>query len=754
METRTRSTKPWQILDTLTSAPFYVGQLAGESTQHSRDAVYGELSVSLHSAITSRLQSLGITELFSHQVEAIEQASKGVDIIVTAGTGSGKTLCYHLPALDRILQEPSARALFLYPTKALAQDQLGKLHSLLPDGIRAATYDGDTPRSHRAAIRREAHVVLTNPDMLHVGILPNHNSWTRFLRSLRFIAIDELHAYSGVFGSHCAVVLRRLLRLCEWHGAKPQIASATATIRNPEDLFERLTGRRGYLITGDGAPRGERLFVLWNPPKQDDGSRRSTIYEAAKILERIVSNGYRAIVFSGSRLAAELVLTYAREAIKQHNAQLAEKIEAYRAGYTVAERREIEGLLFSGELMALSSTNAMELGVDVGGLDVAILNGYPGSISSLRQQAGRAGRGDEDALAIFIARDDPLEQYLVDHPEILVEGDAEQVRIFPQNPRVLGPHLKCAAFERPLSPSELAIFPDASLEMLEELEANGELVRRAGMWFFPSATSPAADVDIRGSDRIYTLEQNGEQLGTMEEWRAFQNAHLGAIYLHRGEQFIVRSLDPIAAKIEIEATRADYFTQSLVETSVWPTVTIGSKSLGEGTACYEGLNVTSLVVGFRRRSLLTDSVISEEPLEMPPRTISTLGIRLDIPLRQKLDDPTWSAGVHALEHLLLAMAPIIARCEPRDLGSAYYPYWPDTGRPAIFIYDNAPGGSGVCEALNDMLEEWVRIVRDRLQNCKCESGCPACILSARCPYSNENLDKGEAVQVIPLLLND
>lgn len=752
METRTYSTKPRQILETLRTAPFYADQIAGETVQSPRDAVYSELSVSLHPAVHSRLESLGISCLYSHQVEAIERASHGADLIVTAGTGSGKTVCYHLPALERILQEPSARAVFIYPTKALAQDQLGKLRSLLPHGLRAATYDGDTPKSHRAAIRREAHIILTNPDMLHVGILPNHSSWTKFLRSLRFIAIDEIHAYSGVFGSHVALVLRRLLRLCEWHGTKPQIAAATATIRNPEDLFERLTGRTAHVISDDGAPRGERLFALWNPPKQDDGSRRSTIYETSKILETMVLEGRRAIAFSGSRIAAELVLSYARDAVKQRDARTAKKIEAYRAGYTVGERREIERSLFSGDLLALSSTNAMELGVDVGGLDVAIINGYPGSINSLRQQAGRAGRGNEDALAIMIAREDPLEQYLVDHPELLTKGHAEQIRIFPQNPHVLAPHIKCAAYERPLSPSELASFPDGTIEIVEQLESNGELVRRAGLWFYPAIPSPAADTDIRGADRIYVLEQKGEQMGMMEEWRAFQNAHPGAIYLHRGEQFIVRSLDPLAAKIEIEETKADYFTQSLVETSVWPTVSIQSKPLGSGMAHYEGLSVTSVVVGFLRRSLLTDSVISEESLEMPPRTISTVGIRFDIAPPPIQTEQKWSEGVHALEHLLLAMAPIIAKCEPRDLGSAYYPFWPQTGRPAIFIYDSAPGGSGISEALNDSLQEWIEIVADRLRNCPCGDGCPACILSPRCQYSNEHLDKAEAIAVAHTLI--
>lgn len=747
MVTSINLTDPELILKLLEDSPFYSGQVVACAMEPPKSPAYVSIPTDIHVSLRNQLQKIGIEKLYTHQVQAFETSKADLDCVVTTGTGSGKTLCYQIPALHRILEEPSARGLFVYPTKALAQDQLAKMNAIVPAGIRVATYDGDTPKRQRSAIRKEAHLILTNPDMLHIGILPNHSAWTKFLRSLRFIAIDEMHAYSGVFGSHVALVLRRLLRLCEWNGANPRIVATSATIRNPADLFRALTGRTAVHIANDGAPRGKRCFAIWNPPMTDEESRKSTNYEAALIFSALVLAGMRVIAFSGSRIATELVLTYSREMIDLESKELGSKVEAYRAGYTVKERREIEEALFSGELRGISCTNAMELGIDVGGLDTAILNGFPGSISSVRQQAGRAGRGAENGLAIMVVRDDPLEQFLAEHPDLILNGEAEQVRVRPHNPRILHPHIKCAAFERPISPIELSKFPDGSLEACEELESNGELVWRAGMWFYPSHESPAAEVDLRGADRTYVVESGGEQIGTMEEWRAFQSAHPGAIYLHRGDQFIVRKLDVDALRIEVEKTSADYFTQSLVETSVWPTVSISEKAFGDGFGFLEGLTVTNIVVGFRRRSLLTDSIISEEPLEMPPHTINTLGIRMDIPVPATDDVQSWSEGVHGLEHLLLSMAPIIAKCEPRDLGSAYYPFWPETGRPTIFIYDAVPGGSGIAEALHDELDRWIGVVVDRLESCKCKLGCPACILSPRCPYSNENLSKPFTISV-------
>jgi DEAD/DEAH box helicase domain-containing protein len=745
--TSINSTDPEFILKLLEDSPFYSGQIVACATEQAKPPHLESIPVEIHALLRSQLEKHGIERLYTHQVETFEVSNKDFDCVVTTGTGSGKTLCYQIPALHRILQEPSARALFIYPTKALAQDQLAKMCAIVPAGIRVAAYDGDTPRNQRAAIRKEAHIILTNPDMLHIGILPNHSAWTKFLRSLRFIAIDEMHAYSGVFGSHVALVLRRLLRLCEWNGASPRIVSTSATIKNPVELFHALTGRQPIHIANDGAPRGKRCFAMWNPPMTDQDSRKSALYESALVFSALVLAGKRVIAFSGSRIATELVLNYAREMIDTESKELGRTVEAYRAGYTVEERRGIEKALFSGELRGISCTNAMELGIDVGGLDVAILNGFPGSISSVRQQAGRAGRGEESGLAIMVIRNDPLEQFLGEHPELILDGEAEQVRVRPNNPRVLHPHIKCAAFERPISPTDLSHFPEGSFEACEELESTGEIVRRAGMWFYPSHASPAADVDLRGADRTYVIEKAGEQMGTMEEWRAFQNAHPGAIYLHRGDQFIVRKLDIDALRIEVEATNADYFTQSLVETSVWPNLSISERAFGNGLGSLQGLTVTNVVVGFRRRSLISGALISELPLNMPPHTISTLGIRIDIPLTPTGDEQSWSEGVHALEHLLLSMSPIIAKCEPRDLGSAYYPFWPETGRPAIFVYDSAPGGSGISEALYEDLDRWIEVVVDRLESCRCGLGCPACILSPRCPYFNESLSKTSAICV-------
>jgi len=720
-----------------------------------------------------------IRSLFSHQALAYDAAMAGRDVVVVTGTNSGKTLCYNLPALQWSLTEPAARMMYLFPTKALAQDQLGKLEQLAPGPqVRIATYDGDTPPTQRGSIRKLAHIVLTNPDMLHVGILPGHENWTKFLKSLRLIVIDEMHVYRGVFGSHVGNVLRRLLRLCEWHRARPQIIACSATIGNPEELFTQLTGREPCLIEEDGSPKARRTFVFWNPPAVGENTRMSANVVTSELLATLSEAGLRSLAFNRARVSAELVLRYTRKRVKGHGEVPPEKIESYRAGYTAKERRQIEKALFSGDLLGLSATNAMELGVDVGGLDAVIMNGYPGTISSFFQQAGRAGRGARDGISIMVAHDDPLEQFLIRKPQMVLQGANESVAVNPSNPQILSQQLLCAAYERPVSPSELERFGANAVDVAESLDRSGELSFRAGMFFYPSHEPPAPKVSIRGlGGEQVSLILDNEVLGSMERWRAMQHAHKGAMYLHRGQSFLVRSLDLDSGRAELQPLETDYYTAPMVQSVIEQKVEIKPAPAVNNRfrASLAGVSVTSSVIGFRRKTLDGDHVLSVEPLELPSTTFDTLAVRFDLPPAEYDEEPEAHTGaIHGLEHALLAVAPLIAGCDRGDLGSAWYTAYPDFGSrisdfgppanqassishqasafgPAIFVYDQTPGGVGLCEKLFANFGTWVMAAYQLLSSCECAEGCPACLMSPRCEANNEHLSKTGALALLEKL---
>ena len=699
----------------------------------------------------ARLGELGLDRLYVHQAGAYDAWADGRDVLVTTGTNSGKTLCYNLPALQSCLTEPAARCLYLFPTKSLAQDQLARLRELAPgSSIRAATYDGDTAKSGRGAIRKSANIVLTNPDMLHVGILPSHENWSSFLRSLRLIAIDELHVYRGVFGSHVANVLRRLLRLCDWYGARPQIVGCSATIGNPLELFQRLTGRKPVLIEEDGSPSGKRTFVFWNPPELDPGRRASANFVTSEILCSFAAVGQRTLAFSRSRNSAELVLRYARRRAQDLSEFSPDALESYRAGYTIKERREIEQALFSGRLLGLSATNAMELGVDVGALDAVVMNGYPGTASSFWQQAGRAGRGVRDGVAIMVAHDDPLEQFLVRNPALLMDAKHESVALNPENPTILAKQLMCAAHERPIAPSELEEFGASAVNVAESLDRSGELVFRSGRFYYPQIESPARDINLRGAsgDQV-RIEVDGAELGTMERWRAMTNAHEGAVYLHRGASYLIQELDLTKGVAAACPAKLDFYTQAVSHSVLDPGPPVRACPLANAEALLCGVSVTDHVTEFRRKSIEGDTVIDVQPLDLPPITYDTICVRFDLP-PLPADDSYLDAvgGVHGVEHALLAVAPLLAGCDRSDIGSAWYSVFPDTLRPAIFIFDRTPGGVGLCEKLFDSLGGWLKAALQLLSSCPCETGCPACLMSPRCESGNETLNKGYTVRVL------
>lgn len=704
-----------------------------------RMPIYGEWS-----RLDERLLATLPERPYTHQAEAVAAARSGKDVLVVTGTNSGKSLCFQVPALAACMEEPLARALFIYPTKALAQDQAARLQKMGIDlGIRISTYDGDTPKSHRSSIRNLSHVVLTNPDMLHMGILPTHAHWTKFLKALRVIAIDELHAYRGVLGSHVALILRRLLRLCAMHHNYPQIIAGSATIGNPEELFERMTGKRATVVDHDGSPSGKRSVVFLNTPQLPSGERLSTNITVSEVLSTLVESGVSTLAFNRSRVATELVLRYTRKRLPE---SLSAQVESYRAGYTAKERRQIEQDLLKGRLKGLSATNALELGIDIGNLDAVILNGYPGTIASFWQQTGRAGRGNRDGLAIYVAGDNPLEQFLLTHPSRILDSRSESVSIQPSNRSILSAQLLCAAHERPIAPSELAEFVDGALDVAEELDRSGELTFSGGHFYYPAYDPPALKVNIRGAGRdSVTLRVGQEEIGSMEYERALSQAHTGAIYLHRGEPFEVIELNLETKNADLVRFTGNYYSQARVQSLLEPKIPIKSKSVFHLAGC----RVTDLVVAYAKKSFDGDTVIDVVNLDLPEVSFETVCLRIDLPpleLDETLNQQI--GGIHGVEHAILSLAPLFAGCDRGDIGSAWFTHFVDTGNPAVFLFDRTPGGVGIAELLYDRAGELVQAALDQVQQCGCESGCPSCLYLAGCEAGNEQLDKLETVSML------
>jgi DEAD/DEAH box helicase domain-containing protein len=715
-----------------------------------RQATTEPLPGDLAELVRERLRRAGISELFSHQADAYRAVRRGEHVCVVTGTSSGKSLCYNLPVLDTNLAYPAARALYVFPTKALAQDQAGKLLELAAGlNLRTATYDGDTPQAQRPAIRKSAHVVVTNPDMLHLGILPQHELWGAFLRNLRYIVLDELHTYRGVFGSHVAGVLRRLLRLAEWRGARPQIIACSATIGNPEELFETLTGGRARLVDRDGSPRSERA-VLVVSREVEAGGKSSPNKDTSAILARLALLGKRTMAFCRARVTTEIVLRATRACLRDFDFDPS-RIESYRGGYTPQERREIERHLFAGRLLGLATTTAMELGVDVGTLDAVLMNGFPGSIASFWQQAGRAGRGLRPGLAAWVAHPSPLEQFVARDPSLIFGAPIENAVANPDNPFVLADQLRCAAYERAILERELDAFGPQARGVASGLCEAGELTHRpeVGQYFYPAHESPAASVNIRGiaGERI-TLLANGQPLGEMERWRALRQAHTGAVYLHRGQTYLCQELD-LANRVAILGEESPgYFTQPVVQTLVEPMVKIRERLAGLHRVVLAGLKLTSVVAGYRQMALDGEHMLGLEELDMPSETFETIGAQVDVDLSGAAGFDLGAGAVHALEHALVAVAPLIAGCDRGDLGSAWYGTFPDTMRPAAFVYDATPGGVGLAEALFERWETWSAAALRLVDSCVCGEGCPACLMSPWCEKENEGLDKAGGLRVL------
>jgi DEAD/DEAH box helicase domain-containing protein len=720
-------------------------EVAYRGTERSSGGIPAPLPEELDPAVVSALVGCGITELHSHQREAWDAVRGGEHVIVTTGTASGKSLAFNLPVLDAIAAEPKTRALYVYPTKALAQDQARALASFRLNRLRPAIYDGDTEAERRWQIRKWANVILTNPDMLHVGVLPHHDRWGDVLANLRYVVIDEAHVYRGVFGSHVANVLRRLRRLACVYGSEPQFLLTSATIANPAELAVDLTGVAATVVDRDGAPRAEREVVIWNPPLVDDelAQRASALGEAALLMSQLASKGLRTICFAKSRKAAELIHRFTAERV---DSATAARLAPYRAGYTPAQRREIERRLVGGELLGVSATDALELGIDIGSLDCAISVGFPGTVASLRQQWGRAGRRSR-GLAVLIASDDALDQFFAREPEALLSRQTEAAILDHASQRILDPHVCAAAYEAPLTTDDTRFLGSEALELAAELP---ELERTQAGYVWKGRDYPAARVSLRSGDQeAFTLVDtaSGSVLGVVERERACSTIHDGAVYLHLGEQYVVTSLDQEALVALVRRESVDWYTQARkeTETAIEETLRVDRTS---GVDLHFGrVSVTEQVVAFQRKAISDGSTLETVPLSLPPTTFETEAVWFcpDGELLAGSEEmPALIGALHAAEHSLIALLPLWAMCDRWDLGGLSTNIHFQTGLPTIFVFDGHAGGVGLTERGFERFDGWVADTSHLLAGCPCRSGCPSCVQSPKCGNLNEHLDKAGA----------
>ncbi|GAC1327250.1 MAG: DEAD/DEAH box helicase [Mycobacteriales bacterium] len=721
--------------------------------------------------LLSRLRLAGIAAPWEHQVAVASLAAAGRSVVVATGTASGKSLGYQLPVLSALLDAdvagaPPATALYLAPTKALATDQLRAVRALTLTAVRAATYDGDTPVEERDWVRAHANLVLTNPDMLHRALLPGHARWARLLRSLRYVVVDECHGYRGVFGSHVAHVLRRLRRLCARYGSAPVFVLASATVTDPEQSAARLTGLPVVAVTDDASPRGATEFALWEPPLTDRTGehgapvRRSATAEAADLLTDLVVEGARSIAFVRSRRGAEAVALAARRGLVEVDPALGRRVAAYRAGYLPEERRALEAALQSGALLGVAATSALELGVDIAGLDAVVLAGYPGTLASVWQQAGRAGRAGQGALAVFVARDDPLDTYLVHHPEAVFGRPVEATVLDPDNPYILGPHLCCAAAELPLTEDDLPLFGGAAAgALLPDLVRRGLLRHRPTGWFWTRRERPADLADIRGvgGAPVRVVEEpTGRLLGTVDAAASHSSVHAGAVYLHQGETYVVGSLDLDRSVALVAPEDPDYSTSAREITDIRVVEELRSRDFAGVQLRFGTVDVTSQVVAFLRKRLGSGEVLGEEPLDLPPRQLRTRAVWYTLsPQLLEAAELGWAdvpGAAHAAEHAAIGLLPLLATCDRWDIGGVSTALHEDTGQATVFVYDGHPGGAGFAERGYAVAGRWLTATREAIGACECEGGCPSCIQSPKCGNGNNPLDKLGAVRLLDAVL--
>jgi len=722
-----------------------------------RPARHAEPREPLAEALRRALAEQGIERLFSHQAQAIDLLRAGRSVVVVTGTASGKTLCYQLPVLESWLADRHATALFLYPTKALAHDQLRGLERFQklgkPFNFVAGTYDGDTPGDQRRKLRERAQFVLSNPDMLHQGILPNHARWGRFFAHLKYVVIDELHSYRGVFGSNVANVLRRLRRIAAHYGAQPVFACSSATIANPQWLAEQITGVDMTLLEDDGSPRGPKTFLLWNPPllAGSTSDRHSPIGEAARLMAELVTENIQTIAFTSTRLGAELVLRSVRDRLLRFGPRWRQAVSAYRGGYLPEERREIERRLAEGELLGVASTNALELGIDIGTLDASLLVGYPGTIASLWQQAGRAGRREDEALVVLVARNSPIDQFLCWRPHHVFQRSPEKATIDRDNAFIVIGHLQSALYEMPLEEAQLGRFGPYAETLRGLLEEQGYIKRLDGRTYYTRTDFPAARVNLRSASAIvYTIMDAGEGervIGTMDEASAFTQLHTHALYLHGAESYFVLDLDIEKKIARVEKRETDYYTQAITESKLQRDLEAdgGEEDLAKWRDCDTGhgpVIVTTNVPMFKKVRFFTRESIGYEALTLPPQTLETNAMWI-APAEKALEmarakGRATSEALIGIANLMVEVAPLFIMCDPSDVGVVTDAS--NLGREAIFLYDRYPGGVGFAQRAKELLEEILRAALEVARKCPCETGCPSCVGAAVPRFAQTPLD--------------
>jgi DEAD/DEAH box helicase domain-containing protein len=754
-----------KFLKHLETSDWYDRQIVRVEELPERPARFARLDPPVNARVAAVIGADGIEQLYTHQAEAISLARRGEHVVVVTGTASGKTLCYNVPVVESILQDAGACALYLYPTKALAQDQLRTLTRYLEADANlplvCGTYDGDTPPNARRKLKNEANVLLTNPDMLHSGILPNHGTWARFLARLKYVVVDEVHTYRGTFGSNVAHVLSRLNRVCEHYGARPTYIGCSATIRNPRELAEKLTGRAMHVVDDDGSPRGPKAFVIWNPPFFGDErvERKSANVEAARILAELVAADHQAIAFVRARVVSEIVAKYAQEFVSRLSPSRVKLIKSYRGGYLPEERRAIERALFGGELKAVVSTNALELGIDIGSMEAAVLVGYPGSIASTWQQAGRAGRGAEPSLVVLLPYDSPIDQYMARHPDYFFGRSPESAVIDPHNAHIVLSHVRAAAFELPIRKDDFAPFGEACGPVLRLLEEDRQVRQQGGQFFWSGPNYPSADVSLRNiGDDVYTiilgtsaamaaeglsaLVKSSRVIGTIDESGAFQQLHPQAVYIHGGETYFVNELDTHKKIAWVQKEDTDYYTQSITETKI----TIEAEELHKSAPAFEtywgDLSVTSVTYMFKKIKFGSRDSLGFGALDLPTQTLETTGMWiLPHPSAYALAKAAGRVpreGLLGISNVIREVIPLYAMCDTMDVGASVDSS--AANAPGIFVHDRFPGGLGFALKAYELIDEILAACLDLVDHCGCKDGCPSCVGSPLPPYSHLDPD--------------
>jgi len=761
-----------KFLKHLETSEWYDDQMVRVEELPERPARFSSLAPAIEARVANVINKDGVANLYTHQAEAIAHARAGENVVVVTGTASGKTLCYNVPVLESILADDSSCALYLYPTKALAQDQLRTLTRYMEADpslpVVCGTYDGDTPPNARRKLKNDANILLTNPDMLHSGILPNHGTWARFLAKLKYVVVDEVHTYRGTFGSNVAHVLGRLNRICEHYGTRPTFICSSATIRNPRELAERLTGRAMHVVDNDGSPRGPKAFVIWNPPffGDDRVERKSANVEAARILAELVAHDHQSIAFVRARVVSEIVAKYAQEFVHGLSPSRAKLIKSYRGGYLPEERRSIERALFAGDLKAVVSTNALELGIDIGSMEAALLIGYPGSIASTWQQAGRAGRGSDPSLVVLLPYDSPIDQYMARHPDYFFGRSPENAVVDPHNPHIVLSHVRAAAFELPIAKSDFAQFGDACGPVLRLLEEDRQVRQQGSQFFWSGPNYPSADVSLRNiGDDVYTiiigtsaamhaeglsaLVKSSRVIGTIDEPGAFMQLHPQAIYIHGGETYFVNELDTHKKIAWVQKEDTDYYTQSITETKIkveseelHKSIIPAQRKDATAEAYWGDLSVTSVTYMFKKIKFGSRDSLGFGALDLPTQTLETTGMWL-LPHASayalaKASGRVPREGLLGISNVIREVIPLYAMCDTMDIGASVDSS--AANAPGIFIHDRFPGGLGFALKAYELIDEILLACLELLDTCACADGCPSCVGSPLPPHSHLDPD--------------